>query len=168
MSLLPRRLELKFQILLGLSLTFTPLSFSPSTLFYFRELIIHKLQDADSNDLDLEYIVGDVFSDKATDKDSSIVRVIRLPPNRRSPIQSESALRPQRKHGRQQSLIGLPGRRPRHFPNSFTPRSELVEDEFDDMQSSGSLQERECKRHKVYMLIVINSNRYQLLTVHNR
>ena len=136
-------------------------------------MIIHKLQDADSNDLDLEYIVGDVFSDKSTDKDSSIVRVIRLSPNRRSSIQPELTLLSQRKHGRHQSLIGLPGRRPHHLPNSFTPRGESGEDGFDGMGSSGSLHERECKRHKVYsnlMLITtaINSYRYLLLTVNYR
>ena len=108
-------------------------------------MIIHKLQDADSNDLDLEYTVGDVFSDKSTDKDSSIVRVIRLSPNWRNPVASESVLR---KHGRQQPLIGLLGRTPRHFQNL---RDELGEDGFDGgMELSGSLQERESKRHKVY------------------
>ena len=123
-----------------------------STYPHFRELIIHKLQDADSNDLDLEYIVGDVFSDKSADKDSSIVRVIRLSPNWRSSVASEPVLLSQRKHGRPQSLTGLLGKIPRHFPNS---RDELGEDGFDGgMELSGSLQEREFKRHKVYSNLI--------------
>ncbi|KAF8475689.1 Cdc14 phosphatase binding protein N-terminus-domain-containing protein [Kalaharituber pfeilii] len=62
---------------------------------HLPQLIIHKLQDADSNDLDLSYTVGDVFSDKSTDKNSSVVRVIQSSPDRESSIPPESGLRPQ-------------------------------------------------------------------------
>ena len=110
-------------------------------------MIIHKLQDADSNDLDLEYTVGDVFSDKSKDKCSSVVRVIRSVPNRAGSIPPESGLRPQRKHGRERVPLGYKGS---HLSHSFTPGGVLDENMLDDEPESGeSFQERERKRHKV-------------------
>ena len=112
-------------------------------------MIIHKLQDADSNDLDLEYTVGDVFSDKSKDKSSSVVRVIRSVSNRASSIPPESGLRPQRKHGRERASLGFQGRGGSRLLNSFTPVDVLDETLDEELESGESFQERERKRHKV-------------------
>lgn len=119
------------------------------TLIYFRQLIIHKLQDADFNDLDLEYTVGDVFSDKAKDKCSSVVRVIRLSQHRQSSIPPESGLRPQRKHGRQQASVH--GRDDSRVNHSFISEDE-IEESISDMGAEafeGISRERARKRLKV-------------------
>jgi len=114
----------------------------------FRRLIIHKLQDADYNDLDLEYTVGDVFSDKSKDKSSSIVRVIRLMANSANSIPPESSLRPQRKHGR--SSLVFQGGGSSRLSHSYTQGKVLGETMMDEELESGeSYQERGRKRHKV-------------------
>lgn len=59
----------------------------------YSELTIHKLQDADCNDLDLDFRVSDVFSDKTENKANSIVRVIQASKLRESSIPPESGLR---------------------------------------------------------------------------
>ncbi|RPB12116.1 hypothetical protein P167DRAFT_605794 [Morchella conica CCBAS932] len=56
-------------------------------------LRIDRLQDSAQNDLDLSYTVEDVFSDKASDTLSSIVRVVQASSVRESSIPPESGLR---------------------------------------------------------------------------
>ncbi|KAI5840566.1 hypothetical protein DFP73DRAFT_633913 [Morchella snyderi] len=56
-------------------------------------LRIDRLQDSAQNDLDLSYTVEDVFSDKASDALSSIVRVVQASSVRESSIPPESGLR---------------------------------------------------------------------------
>ncbi|KAF8428121.1 hypothetical protein EV426DRAFT_705015 [Tirmania nivea] len=113
------------------------------------QLIIHKLQDADFNDLDLQYTVGDVFSDKSQGKSSSIVRVIRSTPDRAGSIPPESALRPRRKHGRERAHLGLQGWGGSRLSHSSTPGGVLDETMLgEELESGESFQERERKRHK--------------------
>jgi len=61
----------------------------------FRPLKIEKIQDSNGNDLDLSYLVSDVFSDKLEDNLNSIVRVLQKSTLRESSIPPESSLRPQ-------------------------------------------------------------------------
>ncbi|RPB27362.1 hypothetical protein L211DRAFT_834221 [Terfezia boudieri ATCC MYA-4762] len=113
------------------------------------QLVIHKLQDADSNDLDLEYTVGDVFSDKSKDKSSSVVRVIRSILNRAGSIPPESGLRPQRKRGRERAPLGYQRRGGSHLSHSFTTGDVFDEVMLDEELESGeSFQGGERKRHK--------------------
>ncbi|CUS10329.1 unnamed protein product [Tuber aestivum] len=58
-------------------------------------LKIDKIQDSNGNDLDLGYLVSDVFSDKLEDNLNSIVRVLQKSTLRESSIPPESSLRPQ-------------------------------------------------------------------------
>ena len=60
-------------------------------------LHIKKLQDFDESDIDLSYLVGDVFRDK------DVVKVIQSPPERESSLAPQSALRPH--------IPGVPARR---------------------------------------------------------
>ncbi|KAI9814845.1 MAG: hypothetical protein M1832_005647 [Thelocarpon impressellum] len=52
-------------------------------------LTINKLQDSEESDIDLSYIVGDVFRDRDT------VKVVQVPTTRESSVAPDSALRPQ-------------------------------------------------------------------------
>ncbi|KAK6538128.1 hypothetical protein TWF694_011010 [Orbilia ellipsospora] len=57
-------------------------------------LNIQRLQDFDGNDLDLTYTVGDVFDDKSSDREGSIVRVVHKDVLRDESVPPESGLRP--------------------------------------------------------------------------
>ncbi|KAJ6259858.1 hypothetical protein Dda_5502 [Drechslerella dactyloides] len=59
-----------------------------------RPLNIQRLQDSEGNDLDLNYIVGDVFDDKSSNRETSIVRVIHKDVLRDDSVPPESGLRP--------------------------------------------------------------------------
>ncbi|KAF3916668.1 hypothetical protein ABW20_dc0105199 [Dactylellina cionopaga] len=59
-----------------------------------RPLNIQRLQDSEGNDLDLTYIVGDVFDDKLSNRDGSIVKVIHKDVLRDESVPPESGLRP--------------------------------------------------------------------------
>ncbi|TGJ70842.1 hypothetical protein EYR41_002860 [Orbilia oligospora] len=59
-----------------------------------RPLNIQRLQDSEGNDLDLTYTVGDVFDDKSSNRDGSIVKVIHKDVLRDESVPPESGLRP--------------------------------------------------------------------------
>ncbi|KAK6536117.1 hypothetical protein TWF281_000363 [Arthrobotrys megalospora] len=59
-----------------------------------RPLNIQRLQDSEGNDLDLTYTVGDVFDDKSSNRDGSIVKVIHKDILRDESVPPESGLRP--------------------------------------------------------------------------
>ncbi|EPS41723.1 hypothetical protein H072_4366 [Dactylellina haptotyla CBS 200.50] len=59
-----------------------------------RPLNIQRLQDSEGNDLDLTYTVGDVFDDKSSNREGSIVKVIHKDVLRDESVPPESGLRP--------------------------------------------------------------------------
>lgn len=114
-------------------------------------LNIEKLQDEDGNDLDLDFCVGDVFSERG------VVRVINAPYNRESSIPPDSRLRPFNGMS-----LGLSHKRPSAFGSSQQrgrPSRLQNQTSYDDEGEEGDHHEvsgsdRQSKRLKVRICII--------------